>query len=191
MTAIVGLIADDKSIYIGSDDWAANDVSFLSIKTPKVILKEKIIFGISGSIAVINAIKYKYIHPKIDGDMSVGEYVYSHVAKHIQEILVDNNATEGIDGCKRMISSSVIIFGLCGEIFVLDEEFQLYQPAENFVCVGSGQLACIGAMFVSKDNNTHPEKKITNAVQAAAKCMVDVGHQVTIQKLEYSSPHGC
>jgi hypothetical protein len=72
-------------------------------------------------------------------------------------LTLENNQDTG--GC--------FLFGYKGQLYGIEEDFQVAQYSDSYFAVGSGGNFALGALFATKEVEMEPEERVLVALQAA------------------------
>ena len=153
MTCIVALV-EDNTIYMGGDRSASDDISIVSMKTPKVYIRDEWIYGYAGTIGIGQLINYIDL-PSPEGDieklirLDICESLKAMIDSHARD--TENEDTGFLIGAKgRLFEFNVSDWG----VLEIDQ-----------TSIGSGSQIALGSLYTSIDNN--PIDRIGMAVGAA------------------------
>lgn len=166
MTCIVGLKHDGR-VYIGGDS-AASDLDRLTINTradEKVFTSNNIIFGFCSSFRIGQLIRYSFNPPEQLNSKSDIEYLVTDFVDGIRQVIHAGGSLHKENENEHWDSQFII--GYKGNIYVVYNDFQVANPREPFVAVGSGEDLAMGAMFASQDD-PDPVSRIQVALEAAS-----------------------
>ena len=188
MTCIVG-IEDKGDIYIGADS-AGIDIDSLSICTradEKVFITEsgEFIIGFSGSFRVGQLMRYAIDLPeqsqkKDDMAYMVTDFVDAiRFAQHNRGSLKKESELEELP--------AALLVGYKSKLYVIENDFQVGLPIENYAAVGCGAQIALGAMYALKNSNISPTNKLEIALMAASEYSVGVRPPFIVLKLAKDS----
>ena len=153
MTCIVALV-EDNTIYMGGDRSASDDISIVSMKTPKVYIRDEWIYGYAGTIGIGQLINYIDL-PSPEGDieklirLDICESLKAMIDSHARD--TENEDTGFLIGAKgRLFEFNVSDWG----VLEIDQ-----------TSIGSGSQIALGSLYTSIDNN--PIDRIGMALGAA------------------------
>ena len=71
---------------------------------------------------------------------------------------------------------STALLGYKGKLYVLDGDWNIGEPAENYTALGSGASVAMGAMFATfkASKSMTPKARLEVALQAASEYMVGI-----------------
>jgi hypothetical protein len=153
VTCIVGLV-EDNTIYMGGDRSASDDISIVSMKTPKVYIRDEWIYGYAGTIGIGQLINYIDL-PSPEGDieklirLDICQSLKSAIDSYARD--VENDETGFLIGAKgRLFEFNVSDWG----VLEIDQ-----------TSIGSGSQIAFGSLYTSIDNN--PIDRIGLAIGSA------------------------
>ena len=190
MTCIVAL-QHRGDIYVGGDS-AGIDEDSSEIRTradEKVFVKccdsvraQMMIIGFAGSFRVGQLLRYALEVPEHSKNKSDMEYLVVDLIDSIRSMQKDKGAMTKIDELEE--HDSEFIIGYKGEIYVIESDFQVGRPVENYAAVGSGAQAALGAMYATQNMKMSPENRVTLALSASAEYSPGVREPFSVIKLE-------
>jgi 20S proteasome alpha/beta subunit len=138
VTCIVGIV-EDNIIYMGGDRAASDDVSIISMKSPKVYIRDEWIYGYAGNIGEGQWMNYINL-PSPEGD--VEKIVKTKIAPLLQK---------SIESDKESSETSFLI-GAKGRLFEFSvEDWGVIEITES--SIGSGSQFALGSLYTSMDND--------------------------------------
>lgn len=150
MTCIVGIV-DNGTIYIGGDRSASDEVSIISMKQPKVYVRDEWIYGYAGTIGEGQWMNYIDL-PSPEGDV-----------ERIIKTKVANLLHENMDNCNSESDTSFII-GARGRLFEFSiQDWGVIEVEET--SIGSGHQIAFGSLYTSIGRE--PIERIGTALGAA------------------------
>jgi len=153
VTCIVGIV-DNDTIYMGGDRAASDDSSIVSMKNPKVCIRDEWIYGYAGTIGIGQLINYIDL-PSPEGD----------IEKLIRLDICESLKTM-IDIYARDIENedTGFLIGAKGRLFEFNVgDWGVLEVKES--SIGSGSQIAFGSLYTSIDNN--PIDRIGAALGAA------------------------
>ena len=178
----------NKVIWMGADSaGSTTDTSYIQTN-PKVFIKaNKMIIGYVGSFRMGQILQYNFslpLHRK--SDESNMEYMVRSFIPELMKTFKEKGIVTVRDEFVYGIGEFLV--GYNGELFSIDNAFQVLQQETNFMCCGCGEDFANGAMFgmslfqpVCKD----VEKRIRFALQTTEYYSKSVRSPFTILKLKY------
>ena len=164
MTCIVGMLNENK-IYVGADNAGCTESIHVSRDDDKVFIKDEMIIGCTTSFRMINLLRYQFNRPLHDPRKTVDEYIYTDWIEDVRKLFkekgfstINNNVETGGN----------FILGYKGNLYEIDNDFQVAKPKNPFCCVGSGMFFAYGAMrILIKDVSLKPDEILTQALEVA------------------------
>lgn len=156
MSCIIGIV-DEEHVYMGGDRGASDDVSIVSIHTPKIFVRGNWIIGYCGSIGIGQLIEF------IDLEDDV-ENPYTYIRLSIVEAL--RNAMESFGNTPQEHDTGWMI-GYKGRLFELSaEDWGVVEVEES--AMGSGGTFALGSLHTTKQFPVAlPTYRIEQALGAA------------------------
>lgn len=192
MTCIIGLVADDGTVYMGADSAGVSGYDIRERKDSKIFIKDKMIFGFTSSFRMGQLIRYKMGIPKhFDG---VDDYEY--MCTSFIDSLIECLKTAGFAKINNNeVTGGVFLVGYRKKIFRIDSDFQVGQRIGNFDSCGCGEDYALGALEVLQNSNcqgyersivtkqTIAEEAIIEALTIASKYSAGVSGPFTVLSL--------
>jgi hypothetical protein len=161
MTCIVALVSSDDTIYMGADSCASNSSSFMIVRNPKVfVLGERFIIGACGSFRSIDLLQYSLKVPKQATGISDDEFMRTTFITSVREMFIKN-------GFKHEDESLNFIVGYEGNIYSVEEDFSIINPAKWGHSIGSGGESARGSLWTTREMDCTPEWRIMMALQTS------------------------
>lgn len=180
MTCIVAL-THKGTIWMGGDSALTDDTfgQFTRVE-PKVFLNGNMIIGYAGSARLGNVLRYSFTPPVLTkgdkGDLM--KYMVTKFVDSLREItrakgLMHKEEIEEISGH--------ILVGMGSRVFAIYEDWQVAEPREPFLAIGSGTDLALGSLFSTR--RADPKSRILMALKAAAQYNAAVRAPFVIESL--------
>lgn len=186
MTCIVGLV-HKNSIYIGGDSAGVETwgLSICSRADEKVFLTESgdMIMGFSGSYRIGQLLRYALVAPQQKVGQDDMAYMVTDFIDAVRNMQKDRGSLKKENEVEE--HSAAFLVGFNKKLYVIESDFQVGQPLDNYAAVGSGAEVALGAMYATKTAIMSPEERIKLALSASAEFNAGVRAPFTILKLEY------
>jgi hypothetical protein len=183
MTAIVGLIGKDKTIYIGGDSAGVAGLSLTVRKDPKVFINGSFIMGFTSSFRMGQLLHYTFEPPKHPGNMGVLKYMNTAFIDEVRKCLKDGGYAH-ISSNEE--SGGTFLVGYRGQLFRIGSDYQVGIPYGKFDSCGCGKDLCLGSMYSTEKMGIDPKKRITIALKAAEQFSGGVRAPFLIKELPYA-----
>ena len=161
MTCIVGLEHEGK-VYIGADSASVGGWEVKATRLRKVFQRSRFLIGYTGSFRMGQLLQHQLTVTPQNGE-SDEEYMVCKFVEAVRTCLkdggfakVENNVDEG----------GQFIIGFNGQLYLVDDDFQVNSMAQGFYAVGCGRGYALGAMKVL--NDLPPKQRIRKALETAA-----------------------
>lgn len=168
MTCIVGL-EQDGIVYIGGDSAGIDswNLAICGRADEKVFITDsgEFIMGFSGSFRVGQLLRYALETPEQSqkkDDMAYMVTDFVDAVRNMQRekgVLKKDNELEEHEGA--------FLVGYKGKLYVVESDFQVGKPIENFTSIGCGSQVALGSMFATRNSNISPQNRIELALMAA------------------------
>jgi ATP-dependent protease HslVU (ClpYQ) peptidase subunit len=190
VTCIVAL-KNHSDIYFGGDS-AGIDTDVLEIRSradEKVFIlrhplrsHQKMIVGFAGSFRIGQLLRYALIIPEHSSKKSDMEYLVTDFIDSVRALQKDKGSMIKTDELEE--NNADLIVGYHGKIYVIESDFQVGCPIEDFSAIGCGAQAALGAMYATQNSRMKPEDRIKLALEASAEYSSGVRAPFTLLKLE-------
>jgi hypothetical protein len=180
VTAIVG-IEHEGHVWMGGDaavTWPNH--ARIEATSAKVWKSGEWVIGTCGSVRLGLLLRHALTLPQPpDDEDDLERFLTMEFTDAVRGVLLESgtvhskNNVEGMDG-------SEFLFGVRGELWLMQEDFGIIRSAERYAATGCGIDLCLGSLYSSGVRS--PKKRITEALEAAAKHNAAVASPFTILK---------
>lgn len=161
MTCIVGLV-DNDTVWIGGDSAAISGLDLIVRKDPKVFKVGEFIMGFTTSFRMGQILMHGFTPPTITGDLY--KYMINEFIPALRNLFKDTGFLEVNSNREK---GGTFLVGVRGRLFVVESDFQVGEPIDNFAAVGCGEQIAHGALYASKAEK--PAKRVKLALKAAER----------------------
>lgn len=170
MTCIVGL-EHEGSVYVGGDSAGVN-VDTLSVcgrADEKVFLTESedMAMGFCGSFRIGQLLRYALLVPPQKVGQDDMAYMVTDFIDAVRTMQKEKGSMKKENELEE--HESAFIVGYNGHLYVVEQDFQVGRPIENYASVGCGSDIALGAMYATRNVRMSPEERIKLALQAAVE----------------------
>lgn len=185
MTCIVGL-EHEGSVYIGGDS-AGVEAWSLEICTradEKVFINEtgEFIMGFAGSFRIGQLLRYALVPPDQPSKKDDMAYMVTDFIDAVRAMQRDKGTMKKENELEE--HDAAFLVGYNGKLYVIESDFQVGRPIEDYAAVGCGAQIALGAMYATRGSQLTPEERITLALQAATEYSAGVRPPFHILRLE-------
>jgi len=185
MTCVVGL-EDHGIIYVGADSAGidSHSLSIVGRADEKVFVTDDgdFIMGFAGSFRIGQLLRYALVTPDQPGRMDDMAYMVTDFIDAVRAMQHDKGAREKKDELEQHEASFIV--GYRGHLYVIESDYQVGRPIDNYAAIGCGADMALGAMYATKKLKMKPEERLMLALQAAAEFSAGVRPPFHILKLE-------
>lgn len=181
MTCIVALKHEGK-IFMGADSAGSDGYTIRSRSDEKVFANDKFLIGYCGSYRIGQILQYSFSPPEQSIKQDDMTFMVDTFIDHVR-ILMREKGTLKKDNEEESHGGPFIV-GYNGELYSIDEDFQVGKYFDDYATAGSGEQTAMGALYAMKDLDITPENKIRVALEAAAEYCVGVREPFLILKQE-------
>jgi ATP-dependent protease HslVU (ClpYQ) peptidase subunit len=177
MTCVIGLEHEGK-IWLGADSAASRDDEISCRADSKVFQSGDFLFGFSGSFRIGQLLRYAFKPPKQYNKPDM-EYMVVDFIDSLR-LLLDEKGTLLKESASDHHDSEIIV-GFRRKLYLIESDFNISIPFENYVASGSGSAFALGALSVLDNMPTiSPALKIESALKASAQHCCSVRAPFTI-----------
>jgi 20S proteasome alpha/beta subunit len=173
MTCVVG-IRDGNHVYLGADSCGSDEFIKQTRLDPKVFLRDPFVIGFTDSFRMGQVLRYKFNPPEQPASMDDYEYMVTMFIDSVRQCF--RNA--GFASKENDVENGgTFLVGYKGQLYVIDEDYQVGIVAENYAAIGCGEAFAQGALFAlaASTKRTSTKDRIRIALEAAAQFAVGVG----------------
>lgn len=185
MTCIIG-IKEKGKVWMGSDKLLSfsngyGKEVFKEIKQGYIYYNQskEFLVGLAGNPRIANII---FCNNKFSGEPLTETPLYNIIniiVPKIQELLKNNECYMKYDDGSQKTDSWLII-GHKEKLFVVDPQFFVYEPINDFCSVGSGRMVALGCLEVLDDLDYTSEQKIEKTMKIVSKHISSVSEEFDI-----------
>ena len=179
MTCIVAVEHDGK-VWMGGDSAASRDNDVVCRTNEKVFVNGDFLIGYSGSFRVGQLLQYSFKPQKPLHTQSTMEYLVNDFVDCLRNLLRDKGAM--LKDEEGDAQDSEFLLGFRGKIYVIEPDFNIGKPTENYASCGTGASYAMGALYALSESSAPPEDKIIKALSAASEYCNGVKPPFTILK---------
>ena len=175
MTAIVGIV-EKKEVWIGGDSAGVGGLSIDSRTEPKVFQNGEFLIGFTTSFRMGQLLEFEFNPPgHNEGESGIGFMV----RKFIPEVISCLRGGGFLATEDGRVSGGSFLVGHRGELFEVDDDFQVFSVRQGFHAVGCGTDIALGSLHTSQ-GKLPAKKRIKAALKAAAEFSAGVRGPFTI-----------
>lgn len=162
MTCIVGLVSEDKKVYIGADSAGVGGYSLTVRKDRKVFRNGDFIMGGTSSFRMIQLLRYSFKPPEYKDSEDVEEYMATKFVDKLRECFKDGGyATKS----SEQEYGGLFLVGFKGRLFYIASDYQVGEPVSGYEAVGCGADVALGSLYATPDMQA--SKRIELALKAS------------------------
>jgi ATP-dependent protease HslVU (ClpYQ) peptidase subunit len=169
MTAIAGLVHDGK-VLIGADSGGVAGWTLNVRKDAKVFANGPYVMGFTTSFRMGQLLRWSF-KPPAPGKGSLERFMCTSWVDVARKALSDGGwATKNAE---REVGG-VLLVGVRGRLFRIDEDWQVGEHGEGYAAVGSGEQVSLGALAATEHLGLDPEKRVLAALEASERHNIGV-----------------
>lgn len=185
MTCIVGL-EHEGAIYIGGDS-AGVETGSLAIcgrADEKVFVTDsgEMAMGFCGSFRIGQLLRYALVLPPQKVGQDDMAYLVTDFIDAVRNMQRDKGSLKKENEVEEHDAGFLV--GFNGKLYVIESDFQVGRPIENYAAVGCGAQIALGALYATQQMNMLPEDRVRLALAAAAEYSAGVRAPFHIVKIE-------
>ncbi len=169
-TCIVAIVHGGK-VYVGGDSAGVAGYNITiradtKVFTRKDALKNTWVFGFTSSFRMGQLIQYELAVPMVEPEeKDLHKFMVTKFIPVLRKCL-KAGAWEGKKDNQAF--GGTFIVGVLGKVFVIGDNYQVGQPANEYASVGCGTQLALGALYATgKNTKMKPEERIRIALEAA------------------------
>lgn len=170
MTCIVGL-EQDGIVYIGGDSAGveAYSLAICGRADEKVFVTEsgEFIMGFCGSFRIGQLLRYALSPPEQSQKKDDMAYMVTDFIDAVRAMQKDKGSMKKENELEE--HDAAFLVGYKGRLYVVESDFQVGRPIENYAAVGCGAQIALGAMFATRNSGLAAPNRIELALTAAAE----------------------
>lgn len=167
-------------IYVGGDSVGIDACTFeCSTRSDRKVFvtdSEDVIIGFSGSFRTGQLMRYSFTVPEQSAKKDDMAYMVTDFVDAIRSLQKDKGVTS-------KEHDTGLLVGFNGKLYVIESDFNVTSPLQNYAASGIGSQAALGAMHATAHLNMKPEPRIMLALAAAAEFNASVRAPFYIVKL--------
>ena len=182
MTCIAA-IAQDGHVYVGGDSAGFFGSTVYAVADGKVFRKGEFVIGCAGSHRFSNIVRSGFQPPSLDENTDLDGYMATSFVNTLRDALRASGHMEVFSGVESV--GSIMIVGLRGSLFLVDELFATIRAPDGIMAIGSGAEVALGALDATEGltPDLSPEDRIKRALAAAERRNDSVRAPFTLESL--------
>jgi 20S proteasome alpha/beta subunit len=163
---IVAAYKTKDGIWFGADTQASDEVECYASGPSKILQRDGFTIASSGSYRVMNILRHCFKFPIHNKNIDDDGYMVSVWVDALMDTLEARGARGKDDGGVAMGGRAIVAYGK--NLYVIQGDFSLLVPSNNYIALGSGSSFSLGAMY-ALDGYTPGDIVVTKAVEAAMR----------------------
>lgn len=156
---------DDGVVYIGGDSAGVSGLDVQVRKDPKVFRNGEYVMGYTSSFRMGQLLAYKMQAPKPPpSERDVYPFMVTAFVEVVRKTLKDGGFTTVKDSVE---SGGTFLVGVNGQLFAIEDDFQVVRVATPYHVCGCGERYALGALYQSTGMDMTPRQRIQSALKAA------------------------
>ena len=166
MTCIAA-IKHDGQVFIAGDSAGVAGYGLQLRRDAKVWVKGEFVYGFTSSFRMGQLLRYTFKPPTQHAEVDDYEYMVSDFVEEVRSCMkkggyarVKENVEEG----------GTFIVGYKGEIYIVEDDYQVGMLRDDYMAVGCGQAYAKGVLFALREcDEMIPVQKLQVALEAAER----------------------
>jgi ATP-dependent protease HslVU (ClpYQ) peptidase subunit len=178
VTCVVA-VEHEGSVWIGADSIAFDDTyDAVTLATPKVFIREGIIFGHSGGVRALQALKHGLKIPKRGTRGDDEQWICTVFAEAVRAAVRKFGATISKDGIDQVDGHMLV--GYRGAAYAFEPGLAAIRSTRGFEAIGCGAKYALGNLHGARSIAFPPDVRISYALEAAEALNAGVRGPFTI-----------
>lgn len=163
MTAIAAISTGSK-VYIGADSAGCAGNSLELRKDSKVFESGKFLMGFTSSFRMGQILRYSFKAPGQEKKIDDVTYMNTRFVDAVRKCLKIGGYARNVNGEEN---GGTFVVGYKGSIYVVESDFQVAIPLNDYTAVGCGADLCLGSLHTTERYDISPQDRIMLALDAA------------------------
>lgn len=163
MTCIAA-IQEKGIVYIGGDSAGVDGYNLILRADEKVWKNKEIVCGFTSSFRMGQLLRYTLQIPQQPDNQSDTDFMSTTFIGVVRECLKIGGFAKVKDNVE---TGGTFIVGYKGNIYHIEDDFQVGRPIDNFAATGCGSSYALGVLWEMRNKKVSPVDKITSALLAA------------------------
>jgi ATP-dependent protease HslVU (ClpYQ) peptidase subunit len=163
MTCIVGL-EHKGAVWIGGDSAAVSGDDIVSHSEPKVFFNGPFLIGFSTSFRIGDLLRYALKPPVPKKGQHVLAFLATTFVDKVRNLFREKGVL-GTNGEDQTEDGATFLIGFRGSLYVVEEDFQVYQPLRGYHAIGAGDNPALGSLYSS--DSREPQTRVLEALKAS------------------------
>jgi ATP-dependent protease HslVU (ClpYQ) peptidase subunit len=177
LTCIVGLV-DEGKVYIGGDSAGVAGLSLTVRADEKIFKNGEFVMGFTSSFRMGQLLRFKLDIPYHKPGLDTYEYMVTEFVEAVRKCLKEGGYARTENGEE---SGGTFLVGYRGELFTIEEDYQVGRSAADYDAVGCGDNVAKGSLFsTGRLSDLSPYDRIRDALYAAEQFSAGVRRPFSI-----------
>jgi ATP-dependent protease HslVU (ClpYQ) peptidase subunit len=186
MTCVVGLI-EKGVIYMGADSLASDVIGthVVNRADEKVFINGRCIIGFCGSYRVGQLLRHAFTvpeQPQRHDDMAFMVVEFVDALRALQKEKGSMKKEDEVE-----THPADILVGYRGNLYVVEDDFNVGRPLNNFYAVGAGGQIAFGSLYATQGLVKDPRKRVLMALEAATTYNAACRGPYTVLELKHDA----
>lgn len=146
MTCIAGFVEGD-TVWVGGDSASVGGYDLMVRADQKVFRNGPMIFGFTSSFRMGQLLRYALSIPHHHADVDAQKFMVTTFMDAVRECLKSHGFARKQNDVE---TGGTFLVGYRGQLFRIDDDYQVGLPANGYAAVGCGDQIAHGALFASE-----------------------------------------
>lgn len=182
MTCIIGVVEEGK-VYIGGDSAGVAGFNLECRTDCKVFRNGPMLLGFTSSFRMGQLLRYALKVPEHPEGMSNMEYMTTLFVDAVRQCLKDGGYAKKTN---EEESAGTFIVGYRGELFKVENDYQVGQTIDPFMATGSGEQVALGYLHATREGAMgyeYPVQRIMDTLDAVQRFNAAVRAPFIVEEL--------
>lgn len=169
MTCIVALRVPNLCVWVGGDSGAFKEDEITQRVNEKVFYNGEFLIGFSGSFRVGQLIRYSFSPPPVLDPENIMKYFVVDFVDSLKDCLRAKGNLKTNESGEECHECDIVV-AYKDKVVSIESDFNVGDPFDEYVSIGSGALYALGALSALDGlNEITPEQKVLKALIASEK----------------------
>ena len=182
MTCIAGAIKGSE-VWIGADAVATQNGAARMLAQAKVFQVAEFLIGTSGSLRVLQIVRYLFTPPPVEGDIT--SYMVKAFVPALRALIKENDGEVTDENGDKLLNGKYLI-AVRGRLFEIDSTYAVLEAKAPYAAIGCADQEALAAMFTAISllgGDINPEDLVKRGLLAAVEFDTNIRQPFTILKL--------
>jgi ATP-dependent protease HslVU (ClpYQ) peptidase subunit len=164
LTCIAGLV-HDGAVYLAGDSAGCSGWNLIVRTDPKVFANGSYVMGFTTSFRMGQLLRYAFTPPEPD-TADLHRFMCTAFTDALRQCLKDGGWAQKD---KEQEEGGTFLVGTHGHLFIVNNDYQVAEPADSYAAVGCGGRYALGALHATEGSKMAPQRRLDAALAAAER----------------------